>query len=153
MVKYSFKIKTTFLESLQSQKSPLKARFTKKTSEKDLVFAQGEFLRLVGCPNESLRLIIIYYTFKYKYIIETTLLVLLQSQNIPQRLDFDKTSYNHFVLARSEFLRLVGAPNEFLRLIIIYYVFKYLWRIKTTLLESHRSKITHLKARFRQNQL
>ena len=83
MVKYSFKIKTTFLESLQSQKSPLKARFTKKTSEKDLVFAQGEFLRLVGCPNESLRLIIIYYTFKYKFIIETTLLVLLQSQNIP----------------------------------------------------------------------
>ena len=29
------------------------------------------------------------------------------------------------VLARSEFLRPVGAPNESLRLIIIYYMFKY----------------------------
>ena len=35
-----------------------------------------------------------------------------------------KTSYNDFVLARGEFLRLVGAPNESLRLIIIYYMFK-----------------------------
>ena len=39
-----------------------------------------------------------------------------------RRLDFGKTSYNHFVLAGSEFLRLFGAPNEFLRLIIILYV-------------------------------
>ena len=39
-----------------------------------------------------------------------------------RRLDFGKTSYNHFVLAGSEFLRLFGAPNEFLRLIIILHV-------------------------------
>ena len=39
-----------------------------------------------------------------------------------RRLDFGKTSYNHFVLAGSEFLRLFGAPNKFLRLIIILYV-------------------------------
>ena len=32
-----------------------------KTSYKDLVFARGEFLRFFGDPNESLRLIIIYY--------------------------------------------------------------------------------------------
>ena len=32
-----------------------------KTSYKDLVFARGEFLSLVGTQNESLRLIITYY--------------------------------------------------------------------------------------------
>ena len=36
-----------------------------------------------------------------------------------QRLDFSKPSDNDFVLARNEFLRLAGAPNESLRLIII----------------------------------
>ena len=29
----------------------------------DLVFSRSDFLRLVGAPNESLRLIIIYYMF------------------------------------------------------------------------------------------
>ena len=32
-----------------------------KTSYKDLVFAPGEFLSVVGAENESLRLILIYY--------------------------------------------------------------------------------------------
>ena len=45
-------------------------------------------------------------------------------------LDFGKTTYNDFVLAQIEFLRNIGAPNEFLRLIIIYYVFKYSFGIK-----------------------
>ena len=36
-----------------------------KTSYKDLVFARGEFLRFFGDPNESLRLIIIYYMLKF----------------------------------------------------------------------------------------
>ena len=98
---------------------------------------RGEFLRLVGCVNESLRLIMIYYTFKYTFRTKTTLL------------DFGKTSYNDFVLARSEFLWHIGAPNESLRLIIIYYMFKYLFVIKTTLLESLRCKKSPLKARFR----
>ena len=43
-------------------------------------------------------------------------------------------------LARNEFLKLVGAPNESLRIIIIYYMFKYTFGIKTTLLESLRNK-------------
>ena len=64
----------------------------------------------------------------------------LRSRKSIQRLDFGKTSYNHFVLARNEFLRLVGAPNEFLRLIIIYYMVKYLFVIKTTLLEAQGAK-------------
>ena len=92
-----------------------------------------------------------YYTFKYTFFVKTTLLALLRSQKSLQRLDFGKTSYNHFVLARSKFLRVVGARNEVLRLIIIYYKFKYLFGIKTTLVESHRSQKTDLKSRFTQN--
>ena len=48
------------LESLWSQKTRLKARF-RQTSYKDLVFARGDFLSIVGAQNEFLRLIIIYY--------------------------------------------------------------------------------------------
>ena len=40
-------------------------------------------------------------------------------------LHFSNTLYNDFGFARIEFLRLVGAPNESLRLIIIYYMFNY----------------------------
>ena len=79
MLKYSVSIKTTLLESLRSQKSILKAIF-RKTSYKDLVFSQNEFLRLVGDPNESLILIIIYYMFKYSVGFKTTLLESLRSQ-------------------------------------------------------------------------
>ena len=60
MFKYTFGIETTLLESLPNQKTHLKARF-RQTSYKDLVFARGEFLSVVGDQNESLRLIIIYY--------------------------------------------------------------------------------------------
>ena len=55
------------------------------------------------------------------------------------------------VFSRSDFLRLVGASNECLRHIIIYYLFKHSFRIKISLLQSLRSKKTRLKARFRQN--
>ena len=44
--------------------------------------------------------------------------------------DFSKTSYTEFVLARNEFLRLVGGPTESLRLITIYFTFEYTFRIK-----------------------
>ena len=66
---------------------------------------------------------------------------------------FGKTSYKVLVFARNEFLRLVGAPNESLILIIIYYMFKYSVGIETTLLESIRSQKSILKAIFRQNLL
>ena len=65
-------------------------------------------------------------------------------------LDLGKTSYKDLVFARSDLTRLVGPPNESLRLIIIYYVFKYSFRIKTSLLESLRRQKTRLKARFRE---
>ena len=78
--------------------------------------------------------------FKYTFSIETSLLVSLRSRKSIQRLDFGKTSYNHFVLGRSEFLRLVGALNEFLRFTIIYYMVKYFFVIKTTLLEAQGAK-------------
>ena len=55
------------------------------------------------------------------------------------------------VFARGEFLRLVGAQNECLRLIIIDYILKYKFGIKITLLESLLSQKTHLMARFMQN--
>ena len=61
--KYSFRIKISLLESLQSQKTRLKARFRRKTSYKDLVFMRGEFLSVVGAQNESLGIILMYYTF------------------------------------------------------------------------------------------
>ena len=64
------------------------------------------------------------------------------------RLDLGKTSYNGFVSVRSEFLRLVEGTNKFLRLVTIYNMFKYIFGIKTTLLESHRNQKSPLKARF-----
>ena len=51
-----------------------------------------------------------------------------------------KTNYTHLVIARSEFLKQVGAPNETLRVVVIYFMFKYTFMIKATLLESLRSK-------------
>ena len=62
-----------------------------------------------------------------------------------------KTSYKDLVFTRSDLIRLVGSPKESLRVIIIYYIFKYTFRIKTILLESLRSQKTNLKARFRHN--
>ena len=65
-------------------------------------------------------------------------------------LDFGKTSYKDLVFAGSDFIRFVVAPNESLRLNIFYYMFKYSFRIKTSLLESLRSEKTPLIDRFRQ---
>ena len=95
---------------------------------------RSEFLRFVASPNESLRYIIIYYMFKYTFWITTTLLESLRSQKSIQRLYFGKTSYKDLVFAQNVFLRLVGAPNDSLILIIIYSMFKYSVGIKTTLL-------------------
>ena len=56
-----------------------------KTSYKDLVFARGEFLRLVGAQNESLRHIIIYFMFKYAFGFKKILLDPLWSQKNPSK--------------------------------------------------------------------
>ena len=64
---------------------------------------------------------------------------------------FGKTNFADLVFVQNDFLRLVGAPDESLILIIIYYMFKYSVGIKTTLLESLRSPKSILKAIFRQN--
>ena len=50
-------------------------------------------------------------------------------------LDFGKTSYKELVFVTSEFLRLVGAQNESLRVIIVFYKLKYTFGIKITFLE------------------
>ena len=67
------------------------------------------------------------------------------------RLYFGKTSYKELVFAQNDFLRLFGAPNESVILLIIYYMFKYSFGIKTTLLESLGSQKTILKDIFWQN--
>ena len=66
-------------------------------------------------------------------------------------LDLGKTSYKDLVFTRGEFLTVVGAQNESLRIILMYYMFKYRFGITTTLVESLRSQNTHFRARFRQN--
>ena len=50
-----------------------------------------------------------------------TLLESLQSQNAHFRAQFRQTSYKDLVFARCEILSLVGAKNETLSIIIIYY--------------------------------
>ena len=74
-----------------------------------------------------------------------------EPKNPFKRFDFRKTSQKDLVFARSASLRLFGAPNESLRLITMYYMFKLTFGIKTTLLESLQNKKTHLTARFQQN--
>ena len=71
-------IKETFLESVRSIKIPLKARF-QQTSYKDFVTTQSDIRRLVGYPNESFRLIIMYYMFKDSVGIKRTLLESIRS--------------------------------------------------------------------------
>ena len=114
-----------------------KKNFTRVTSEpkkyikgyvtanyKDLVFARNDFLRLVVAPNESLILIIIYYMLKYAVGIKKHF-ARITSEPKKYFKGYVTTNYKDLVFARNDFLRLVVAPNEFLILIIIYYMFKY----------------------------
>ena len=84
--------------------------------------------------------------FEYPFGLKKTLLKSLRTQKALERLDFGKTTYNDFVLARSEILRIIRSSNESLRLIIIYYMFKYTFWIGTNLLESVRNQKSPLKA-------
>ena len=124
MFKYLFGITTTLLESLRRQNTHFRARF-RQTSYQDLVFARGEFLSVDGAQNESLRIILMYYMFKYLCGITTTLLESLRSQNTQFRDRFRQTCHKHLVFARGELLSVVGAQNESLRIILMYYMFKY----------------------------
>ena len=97
-----------------------------KTSYIDLVFARGEVFRVVGGQNEDLWVILMYYMFKYWFGITTTLLESHRNQNTHFRARFRQTSYKDLVFGRGEFLSVVGAQNESLRLIIIYYIKIYI---------------------------
>ena len=99
----------------------------RQTSFEDLVFTRGELLSVVGTQNESLRIILMYYMFKYGFGITVTLLESLRSQNTHFRARFRQTSYKDLVFARGELLSFVGAQNESLRLIIIYYIKLHIW--------------------------
>ena len=85
------------------------------------------FFTVVGRQNESLRIILMYYMFKYRFGITTTFLESLRSQNTHFRARFRQTSYKGLVFARGKFLSVVGAQNESLRLIIIYYIKLHIW--------------------------
>ena len=93
------------------------------------------------------------YMFKYSFRIKKSFLESLRSQKTLWTLELGKTFYKYSHLARIEFFRFFAALNESLRLVIIYYMFKYKFWIKTTLLESLRNQKSLLKARFRNNLL
>ena len=112
------------LDSLRNKNNQFRDQF-RQTCYKDLVFARGELLRIVVAQNEFLRIILIYYMFKYLFGITTTLLESLRSQNTQFRARFKHTNYKDLVFARGEFLSVVGAQNESLRIILMYYMFKY----------------------------
>ena len=95
-----------------------------------------------------------YYNILYVHILnwdQNNIAGVTSEPKTNLRLDLGKTSYKDLVFPRSDLKRLVAAPNESLRLIIIYYILKYSSRIKTSLLESLLSQKSPLKARFRQN--
>ena len=89
----------------------------------NVIFARNDFLRLVGAPNESLILIIVYYMFKYSVGIKKHF-ARVTSEPKKYFKGYVTTNYKDLVSARNDFLRLVVASNEFLILIIIYYMFK-----------------------------
>ena len=91
--------------------------------------------------------------FEYTFGIGTHLLESLRNQKSPLKARFRHNLSKGLSFTRTDFLRLVGAQNESLRLIIVQYMFKYSCRINTTLLESLWSQKSPLKARFRQNLL
>ena len=68
-----------------------------------------------------------YYMFKYGFWITTTLLESLRSQNTHFRARYRQTSFKDLVFVRGELLSVVGAQNESLRLIIIYYIKLHIW--------------------------
>ena len=88
---------------------------------------------------------------KYSVWLKTTLLESLRSKKRILKAIFGETSYKDLVVAQNVFLGPVGAPNESVILIMIYYMFKYSVGIKTTLLESLRSQKGDFKAIFRPN--
>ena len=125
-----------------------------KSSYNDFVLVRSDFLRFVEAPNEFLILVIIYYMFKYTFGIKTNLLESHRGQKRPLKVDFGKTTYNDLVLARSEFFKVFGDQNESLRLIIIYYMFKYTFGIKKNFVRvTSEPNKTFSNARFRQNKL
>ena len=101
---------------------------------------RSEFLRFVASPNVSLRFIIICHKFKYTFGIKITLLQSLRNQKKPLKARFRHNLSKGLSFTRIDFLGLVGAQNESLRIIIIKYMLKYLCRIKTTFLESLQSQ-------------
>ena len=126
MFKYSFMIETSLLESLRSQKNPFKSSIQAKLVICTQFLCDVSFLEFLVLKMSSYQL--------YECIICSN--TDLGSQQLCQshfgskipilELNLGKTSYKDIVFARREFLSIVGAQNESLRLIIIYYIKKHI---------------------------
>ena len=66
-------------------------------------------------------------------------------------LDLGKTSYKDLVFARCEFLSVVGVQNEFVRLIIIYYIKLKICDLNNFARFTSEPKNPYLMAQFWQN--
>ena len=85
---------------------------------------RGEFLSVVGAQNESLRLIIIYY-IKLRIWDLNNFARFTSEPKTHLKARFRQTSYKDLVFERGESLSVVGAQNESLRIILMYYMFNY----------------------------
>ena len=128
-----------FARVTSDPKKSVKGSISEKLVIRTLCFERGEFSRFFVAPNESLRLIVIYYMFQNMFGHKTTLLESYQIQKSPLKAPFRQNMLYGLSFCTRCILRFVGARNESLRLIIIYYMFKNTIGIKTTLVESHRS--------------
>ena len=129
MFRYTFRITRTFLESLRIQKKPFNGWISAKLVIMTLFFRKMGF----NTSWSSKWVPKTYYNTLYIQIHiydQNNVAKHFGAKEALERLDFRKTGYKHLVLPWSEFLKLVRAPNESLRNIIINYMFKYIFGIK-----------------------
>ena len=91
-----------------------------KTSYKDLVFAPGEILSLVGAQNGSLSIILIYYIKMHISHLKNFARFTSGQKKTNPKARFWQTRYKDLFFARGEFLSVVGAQNKSLRIILIF---------------------------------
>ena len=139
----------SFSSVTSEPKKPFKGSIQLKLIVCTSIQCEVSFLRFFESPIESLRFIILDYMFQYTFTITTTLLESLGSQKSLLMVQFRQNQFYRLCFNAKWFLTLLGAPNEFLRLIKVHYTFKYSFRIKTMLLHILRNQRSPLKVRFR----
>ena len=137
------------LESLRNQKSPLKALFRQNYLKWLCFTAKRGFKEYWSSKWVPKTYYIILYVKIHIWDKNNFARVTLETKKPFKGSVLGTTCQKDIIFARSDFLRLFGAQNESLRLITIQFMFKYLYRIRTTMLESLQSHQSPLKARFR----